>query len=249
MSAPVISAPERPRPDHLHPDDEALAQYSSVSRMAVLSVALGLVSALALVSPILVVVPLAAIATAVIALRQIALSQGRLMGTRPATVGLCLATLFLGWGLSREVTRNAVLTRQAQEFADGWLVLVRQGKLQRADQMTRPASSRLNGDEAIAEFYASDQEAGDTMKQMFSSEPLQSFVAQGSAATFQFQSVVERSSYGFLDNIVLQYSLSTSADGKQAPLWISVERAGGPGGPPGWRIGRAQGDPPAGATP
>ncbi len=247
MSAPAISSSDKPRPDHLHPDDAALDQYASVSRAAVLSVALGVASALALVSPILVVMPLAAIATAVAALRQIAASEGRLLGTWPATVGLCLATLFLGWGLSREFTRDAELTRRAQEFADAWLNLVREGKLQRADQMRRPASSRLNSDASIAEYYATDKEAGDEMKATFGRDPLQSFAAIGLAAGFQFQSVANRSRYGFSDDIILRYSLDQSADGSsQAPLWISVERAGGPGGQPGWRISRADGEPPVG---
>src|SRR4029434_2227683 len=138
MSAPAISSPDRSRPDHTHQGDETLAQYASVTRVAVLGVVLGLVAALALVSPILLVVPLAAIATAIVALRRIAISEGRLLGAWPATLGLCLAALFLGLGLSRQVTRETDLAGQAQEFAEAWLILVRAGKLQMADQMTRP---------------------------------------------------------------------------------------------------------------
>lgn len=246
MSAPAITRADDPRSSHVHPDDETLAQYASVSRTAVLAVMLGLVSALVLIHPILLVVPLAAIATAVVALRQIATSEGRLLGTWPATAGLCLAALFLGWGLSRQITREGELSRQAQVFANGWLELTRQGKLQRAHQFTLASASRLHSDDSIAEFYAANQDAGDVMKQMFASEPLKTFTGLGPAASFQLQAVAGHSQYGFADDVLLRYSLDQTADGsRKAPLWITVRRTIDPSnGQPDWLISRAEGEPP-----
>lgn len=249
MSASAVSDSDRAS-EHFHPDDEVLAQYASVSRAAVLAVVLGLCSALVLVSPLLVVVPLAAIAVAVLALRQIATSEGRLLGIVPATIGMCLATLFLGWGLSRQLTREAELASQAQRFADGWLILVREGKLQEADQLIRPASERLHDRAAISEFYATDKEAGDTVKSMFGSERMKKFAGAAQAATFEFASVAGRSQHGYNDDIVLQYSLSVDqAAGSRMPLWITVQRSIDPVNKlPGWRISRADFDPPLGLT-
>jgi hypothetical protein len=245
MSASALSTTDKPHSDHFHPDDEVLAQYASVSRASVLALVLGLASALALVSALLVVVPLAAIATAAVALRQIATSEGRLLGTWPATAGLCLATLFLGWGLSREFTREAELAQQAQEFADGWLLLVRDGQLQKADQMTRTAASRLHDDAAIAEFYASDKEAGDAVRAMYGRDLMQGFAGAGPAARFQLASVVHHQRLGFTDEITLTYTL-TPIEGPPRTLWLTVERSIDPMNKlPGWRINRADGEPPA----
>jgi hypothetical protein len=244
-----MTSPDRSAPDHLHPDDEALAQYASVSRWAVLAVALGLVSSLVLVSPVLVVLPLAAIVVAVLAMRQIAASEGRLLGHVPATVGLCLATLFMGWGLSRQFTREAELTRQAQQFAEGWLILVRQGKLQEADQLVRTPDERLHDRAAIAEFYATNQEASDSMKAIFNSDRIKGYTAAGPSATFELVSVDGRTQQGYTDNVVLRYSLGGASSGERKPLWITVQRMIDPVNKlPGWRIHRADSEPPTGVS-
>src|SRR5262245_37373306 len=102
MSAPAVSPSQRSSPHGYHPDDQTLARYSAISRAALLALFLGLASALVLVSPLLVIVPLAAAAIAIVALRQIATSGGQYTGRWSATAGLCLAMLFAGWGLSRQ---------------------------------------------------------------------------------------------------------------------------------------------------
>jgi hypothetical protein len=207
-----------------------------------------LASALVLVSPILVVIPLAAAATAVVALRQIAMSSGQFSGRWPATIGLCLAMLFVGWGFTRQWTRQATLAGQAQQFADGWLQLVRDGKQQRADQMTRPAGGRLNSDQSIAEFYKNDKLAGESLQAFFSREPLKSFAAMPPTGAFRCQSVAEFSQNGFVDEVVLQYAYGDSEpDAKEQQLWITVNRQFDERTRlPGWRISRVAEESPSG---
>ena len=245
MSA-AVSSTDKPRSKHVHPDDAALEQYSSVSRSAILAVVLGPISALVLVSPLLAIVPLAAIATAVVALRQIANSEGRLLGAWPATMGLCLAMLFLGWGLSRQVTREIALARQAQDFADGWLILVRDGKVQLADQLTRPPSTRVHGKEAIEELYSTNKAAGEEIESIFASDMLKDYVGAGSGASFALEGVTAHTQFGFTDDIVLKYTvrLAKPASSPKA-LWITVERnIDELNGLSGWRITRVEGNPP-----
>lgn len=245
MSAPAVSSPDKSRPNGLHPDEQTLAQYSTVSRSAVLAAFLGLASPLVLVSPLLVVVPLAAAAVGAVALRRIATSGGQFSGRWPATIGLCLAALFLGWGLSRQWTRQAVLAREAEQFAEGWLQLVRQGKHQRAHQLTVPPDARLNSDASIAEFYQNNKEAGENLRDLFGREPLKSFLAMGPAGTLRLKSVAGHSQRGFSDEVVLQYALGKSAsDAPLQSLWITVERMSGENRIPAWRISRADGEPP-----
>jgi len=248
MSAPAVSSPERSSPGDLHPDDQALARYSAISRGAILAVFLGLASALVLVSPIFVVVSLAAAATAVVALRQISFGGGQYSGRWPATIGLCLAMLFTGWGFTRQWTRQATLAEQARQFADGWLQLVREGKQQKAHQMTGPAGQRLNSDQSIAEFYKTDKEAGENLQSFFSREPLKSLLAMPATGAFRFQSVAEFSQHGFEDEVVLQYAYGDSGPGaKQQQFWITVNRQFDERTKlSGWRIGTVAEEAPSG---
>jgi len=245
MSAPAVSSPDKSRPDSLHPDEQTLADYSTVSRPAILAVFLGLASPLVLVSPLLVVVPLAAVAVAAVALRQIATSGGQFSGRWPVTIGLCLATMFMGWGLSRQWSRQSVLVREAEQFAEGWLQLVRQGKHQRAHQLTVPTDARLHSDQSIADFYQVNKEAGESLQAMFGREPLKSLSATGRAGTPQLKSMAGHSQRGFTDEIVLQYSFGKSAaDQPEQSVFITVQRLAAENQPPDWRIGRADGEAP-----
>src|SRR5687768_4621077 len=93
----------------LRSDEVAVAQYRSISRAAILSVLLGLLSALGLMHLLFVPIALVAIATALVGLRNIRDSRGELIGRRVAIVGLCLATLFLGWSLGWTFARQHML--------------------------------------------------------------------------------------------------------------------------------------------
>ena len=75
-------------------DADELGQYRSLSSMAVVSAVLGCCSVLMFATPLMVVLPLAAAATALLALRGIANSDGGLTGARLALAGLALAMLF-----------------------------------------------------------------------------------------------------------------------------------------------------------
>src|SRR3970040_1190307 len=94
---------DAPPAETLRPDEQALVQYAAVSKAAPGALALGLASPLILVTPLLLLLPLAGIVVAAVALRRIATSEGQLTGYWPATIGLCLATLFLGWGASYQL--------------------------------------------------------------------------------------------------------------------------------------------------
>jgi len=245
MSVPTVLPPRPSSSTRQHPDDETLARYSAISRAALLALFLGLASALVLVSPLLVIVPLAAAAIAIVALRQIATSGGQYTGRWSATAGLCLAMLFAGWGLSRQWTREAVLQEQARHFAEDWLKLVRAGHLQRAHQYFLSASSRLSSDEAIAEYYKTEKEAGEMMKSMFASEPMKSVSSMRDRGSVEFRSAIGQWQRGFIDDVVVQFAVRSPESGEEKPLWITVTRTVDGGSKrSGWQISRASGDPP-----
>jgi hypothetical protein len=218
-----MTAPALQSTDELQPDEESLARYAAISRTAVAALMLGVASALVLTSPLLIVVPLAAAAVAVIALRQIAASSGQLKGQWPATVGLCLATLFLGWGVTQQASRQAMLADRAEALVDHWLSLVKDGKLQQADQWRRPIVSRIEGDAALADLYGTDKEAANSLQMFFASEPLKSFQAAGPDVSWRLEGIAAQSRTSDSEELVLKY-LFKAADGSERPMWISISR-------------------------
>lgn len=235
MSVPALQSSEQ-----LHPDEKPLAEYVPVSRLAVAALALGLASPLILVSPLLIVVPLACLAVAVLALRQIALSDLPLQGRWLATLGLCLAAFFLGWGVTRQLSRQLTMAEQAERFVDGWLALVRDGKLQEADQMRHAQASRIEGAEALAKFYSANREAADSFQSFFNSEAMKSFRATGQQVVWRLDGVwPSRTSQG--DELVLSYIYQGPADTSGRSMWITVVRTlEGSAQTPNWEIRAAE---------
>jgi hypothetical protein len=240
-----MSASAAPPSEHLHPDDQTLASYSSISRWALIALALGAASPLVLVSPLLVIVPLAGVAAAIVALRGIRASDGQLLGRWPATIGLCLAVLFAGWGFSRQWTRQDTLIEHARGFVAGWLRICQEGKLQQADQLMRSADSRINSDAGIEDFYKTNKEAGEEIKTFFAREPMKSFLAAGKQSQFEL-SIAGQTRSGFSDEVVFRCDYRPRADeapaGSSGPaaagrFWVSVVRDNMPGSvAPEWRI-------------
>jgi hypothetical protein len=240
-----MSASAAPPSEHLHPDDQTLASYSSISRSALIALALGVASPLVLVSPLLVVIPLAGVVAAIVALRAIETSGGQLLGRWPATIGLCLAVLFAGWGFSRQWTRQDTLIEHARRFVAGWLRICQEGKLQRADQLMRSADVRINSDAGLEDFYKTNKDAGEEITSFFSREPMKTFLAAGRQSQFEL-SIAGQTQSGFSDEVIFRCDYGPNANdaraGSNQPaaaghFWVSVVRDNVPGSiAPEWRV-------------
>ncbi len=125
-------------------DADEWGQYSSLSTLAVVAFVLGLCSAVMFASPLMVVVPLAAVATALVALKGIAASAGGLSGARLAYWGLALAIVFGVASVTRVKVREVILQRQADHVGRQWLSLAAEGRAEEMLQlMSRSAVEKL----------------------------------------------------------------------------------------------------------
>ncbi len=237
-----------PAAETVRPEEQAPAHYAAISKAAIGALVLGLAAPLFLASPLLIVVPLAGLALAVVALRQIAASEGELKGTWPATIGLCLATLFLGWGATQQFSRQAILSEQAERFASGWLALVREGRLQEADQLMRPGGERIRHAAALAEHYKENPEAGENLQATFAGDPLKAFRELGKAATYQLDGIAAQSRNGDSDEIVLEFVYEAPGGSGPRSMWITVARHASEEAsrPADWQVRRVEAFPPQG---
>jgi hypothetical protein len=141
-------------------ENDQVDDYRQVSRLAICSIPLGLISALALIGPLMWFLPLVAVAIAAAGLRQVSRSK-ELTGRRMALIGLALAILFGTWGVTWTVSRRMVINRQARAHASEWLGLMQEGENMRAHQLTLSVVERLPLGSSLQEYYFDDPEESD----------------------------------------------------------------------------------------
>ncbi|MCI0333417.1 MAG: hypothetical protein L0228_09360 [Planctomycetes bacterium] len=141
---PTDSAPA------FHAEDvDQVADYRSVSVLALLSLLIGLTSPLILVSRLFLILPLLGAALSLIALRRIATSSELLAGRWAATAGLALCVACGIAAFSRDGVTRYMRTTQAEEFGREWLLMLASNETEQAFRMTvegaRPAAPREPG--------------------------------------------------------------------------------------------------------
>lgn len=147
--SPTIKAAPIPRGRE---SDESVA-YRAISPPAVISLFLGVASALALVHPGLWIVPAIAAATAVWALWTLAARKTEFIGRKAAILGLGLAIIFAGWAPARLISRQMRLYSEARSWSEEWLQLIHEGRLYEAYELHLPVAERQPGSVSLADLY------------------------------------------------------------------------------------------------
>lgn len=241
-----------PSPKSLFPDEQPLAQYQSLAPLSFLAVGLGLASALVLTTPLLAPLPIAGVIAGIAALRSIASSRGQLAGQSLAIAGLCLATFFMGLGLSRHLARQGLLAQRAQEMADVFLTLLQEGKSKEAHQFRQSPSLRITSPEAIAEHYEKNQEAAKELQGFVANSPIKDMILLGREVNLRFEGVSSATREGYNDLLVLKYSYNANPqkpDERQS-MWLHINRKYDESTKRHqWEIGGLTTTPPLGAEP
>ena len=147
------------------------------------------------------------------------------MGRWPAILGLCLATFFLGWGIAFPFTRSFTLESHARQFAEAWLKLVAEGDLEQADQLRKPAHSRLRSVAGRKEFYQKNPDALVALTTFFGEPVMRDYIAQGTNVKVRFDSEAGNERSTHYDRLTLKYTYGNEPDGSSArSLWITVKR-------------------------
>jgi len=230
-------------------EEQPLVPYRSVAPLAIVAVVLGVASALILTTPLLAPLPVAGIVVGIAALRSIAAARGQLAGRVVAIAGLCLATFFLGFGLSRHLARQSELEKVARGMADVFLKLLVEGKPREAHQFRLTPSSRITAPEAIAEHYDKNTEAAGELKTFVGSGVIRDLIELGQDAAVQFEGVSSATRDGKTDILVLRYSCAPmQAGGPRQSLWLHINRKYDESTKRHeWEIGGIQNTPPVGS--
>ena len=202
------------------PVEADLQQYGAISPLAIGALLLGLASILALFSMLLLIVPVVTVLVALLALRQIANSDGAIIGRLPAAIGLLGALLFASIAVSSVISRNRTLEHQAVAFATDWIELVREGELHRAHQLHLPAADRQLPGSSLTLYYQANEQAKEEFDRFFA-QPLVETIRNLSADTKLQGAVVETTVYDELEQIAVRYR----SVGGEVDFVVVVERA------------------------
>ncbi len=123
---------------------DELGQYRSLETLTILAFALGLLSPLVLISPLLVFVPFAAAGAGCLSLLKIRAAEGNLTGSRFAYCGVALAIIFGVATLARAQITHVFYQQQIHAVVEPWLENVCQARYGEAlNLMSPPAVTKL----------------------------------------------------------------------------------------------------------
>jgi len=136
-------------------ENEDLLEYRELSRLAIGGMVLGVLSVLAIFTSVLWVVPVLAIVLSLVAYYQIDKSEV-LTGKGMALIGMALAAIWLGIGVTQGSVRDRVMMNQSREMARGWLDLLLEKRTMEAHQLTMRANARQTASTPLDGYYQSD---------------------------------------------------------------------------------------------
>ena len=227
-------------------DGQSDEDYRALSLSALASLAIGLLSPLALVAPFLYVVPAVGVAISLVALWKIAHASGDLIGRSAAVTGLLLSITFGVTAVSSSLFEQALLRVRASRIAEAWFEQLTSGAPQAAWQLTQPLSQRTSVGTNLAEFYQQHPQHRAAV-QKYTQQPLiKTLLALGRRGQYRFYQTYAVGGDGVGRVQVAQvYAVSfPDAEGQLTSFFVRLflERLpAGNGHPVYWRIASAEG--------
>jgi len=232
MSEIISSASE-------HDLESESAQYRSVSVAAIFALVLGLFAWLAMISPLLWMVPLVGAALSVWALRGIAGSDGALTGRGLALAGLALSLFFGAAAPAATVSDHYWLRSEARPVAEHWFQLLRDDQPHQAHQLTlNPGLRQLEGSD-LWSFYRNSPDDYEAL-QRFTNEPLvHALLKLGPQAQVRYFGTQRYLHYEGKQQVAQYYAITYPQDGDEHTFFarVALERSLNPKtGAVQWRV-------------
>lgn len=198
--------------------------YRSPHPLTILAVLLAILSPLALLSPILWVVPVLAVLVAIAALIKLAAGSEEKVGRKGALIAMAVALCFGTWGPARYVSRQQWLYRQARVYADAWLQLVQDQRLEEAHQLHLTSRERMADDVPLDEYYGGLPYVSSAFRDFFENEPLRHVVEMKKhAGRIEFDAYIGYKHRTHRDVVTLRYLLRLRIGNIENVLPLRVE--------------------------
>ncbi len=227
-----------------HEVDPELADYRSVSIAAVLSLVFGLLAWMAMISPLLWIVPAAGVALAAWALWSIGASDGALIGRNVALAGLALSLLFGTAAPAAAWSESWWLRREARPVAEHWLALLRDDQPHQAHQLTLPPAQREASPGDVWNYYRNSDEAREGLQHFVQEPVVRTLLALGQKAKFRYWGTRGHAQEGDVQHVSQYYAVTYPKDGQPVTFFLelALQRTLDPlSGQAQWRISGYEG--------
>jgi hypothetical protein len=196
--------------------DRDLESYRAPSAWGPVALLLGIISAVAVIGPLLWILPATAAIVSIVALWRIRASDGQLVGRGMAVLGLALAIFFGMAGPARTLSREYWLDTRADRFAHGFVELLENGMKYEAHQLTKPAVGRKPLAEG-EEPYAKDADSKKNYETFLKLDAVKALMDEGTKAKVELTAAKLVGSDDREDIFVVSYKISPREAGG-APL-------------------------------
>lgn len=198
-------------------ENEDLLEYRELSRLAIAGMVLGVVSVLSIFTSVLWIVPVLAIILSLVAYYKIDKSDV-LTGKGMALIGMSLAAIWLGIGVSQGSVRDYVMMSNSREMAQSWLDILLEKKTMEAHQLTRPPGSRQSATTSLEGFYEKDELSQEDLQAFESHDSVKAIMAwEGGPLESKFDHDVSTSVYEGVNYGRHAFQIIDKESGK--PLW------------------------------
>jgi hypothetical protein len=218
----------RPAPPRLSDtQDTDLVQYRALSSLAVTGLVLGLLSPLAVLGPLLWIIPAAGALVSSAALWRISRPAAALAGRRLAECGLLLSIVF-GTAVGADAVVYRFLVRQeARRFAAMWfgyLLQSRPPEPQKAYSLTIPPQLRQASDQ-LADHYRRNPRRRETMETYLQTPLVRKLLALGPGARVRYDGCDNQSSSDEGEQVELIYAVIPAGGNGQTTFLVRLELA------------------------
>jgi hypothetical protein len=222
--------------------ESELEQYRSISVTAIVAAVLGLLSPLAMLHPVLWSIPLAGIAVALTAFRQLKTDGDQLTGRKAALLGLALCLIFGAASTARYFGRGYFVRREAHQLAMEWLGYLQANDRLKAHQWIYDPGMRAPLDDALPAYYERNPDQQKSLADFVAAEPVRSLLALSKDATITPLGVIDHTTEGARDIIIEQFHIvdPQAPTNKDYYLQVALNRTQYTRlAPPGWAVGKS----------
>ncbi|HTQ38507.1 MAG TPA: hypothetical protein VMJ32_05740 [Pirellulales bacterium] len=211
----------------LSPAEREIVEYGRISGWAVAAILLGVLSAAAIVGPLLWFIPVSAGAVSIVAMRKINASESRLSGWHLALLGLLLAIFFGVAGPARTLSRQYLVEVRAAHFAEKFLDLLQHKQPLAAYQLALPAGVRAVVEVGQTELKDKSPEAKKAYDEFLKLPAVNMLLEAGAEAKIEPLSATFAGGDDSRDDVIVKYRIRSSAgnDGKSADVLMDVNRS------------------------
>ena len=204
------------------PRDAEVTEYRAVSGLALAGLIAGILAPLAMVHPLLWIVPAAGIVLSVAALRRISRDALALIGRKAAFTGLVLSVLFAAIAPANWFTYRHLIDREAEQFALQWFDFLRQGEMLKSYQLQEPPSGRLPLDDWLWEHYGPESAGRMALQGYVERAEVRSLLALGQKALVRYYDTERQSRADGTDHVKQVYAVTTGEAGRKTSYFVRL---------------------------